>query len=260
VSDSLSFAEHLLARAHLMLQVGRPTAARKLLNTMLRQPGLSHRLQADGHRMLAGIELEAGRFRRTRRHLAAAIRLRRHADELYFEYARAVHADPEADPRLAVKAMRRAVGIDPFEPRSWAALGRAARLAGDAELARKAFCRAARLRPEEIDTLAEITDGLVALGLEQEARAVIAAAQFRLSKRTDVIGLCNRVKFLLAANRQRQDKVTDEPATLLPFPLRPAGTEKPDRSPVILRADRLSRSRPHLLRLFGQRIDPRRAN
>jgi hypothetical protein len=161
---------------------------------------------------------------------------------------------------LAVKAMRRAVGIDPFEPRSWAALGTAARLAGDAGLARKAFRRAARLRPDEIDTLTEVTDGLVALGLEGDARSVIAAARFRLNGRADAAGLCNRVKFLLAANHQRDEKVTDEPATLLPFPLRPAGTEAKDHSPVILRADRHSGSRPHLLRFFGRRSDPRQAN
>ena len=117
---------------------------------------LPNRLRSDVLRMLADIELTGGRFRRARRMLVAAIRLRRHADELYVEYARAVSADPDGNPRMAVKALRHAVRIDPLEAGSWAALGAAAIRAGEIKLARTAFRRAARLHPESVATLSEI--------------------------------------------------------------------------------------------------------
>ena len=145
MNDPLSLAEHVLHRGRLMAQVGRVADACRLLNRLIRQPELAPRLRTDALRLLASMAVETGRFRRARRLLAAAIRLRRRADDLFVEYARAVEADPDGDPRLAVKALRRAVGIDPFEPRSWAALGSAALRAGDPALARTAFRRAARL-------------------------------------------------------------------------------------------------------------------
>src|SRR2546423_10291024 len=103
-----------------MVQVGRPVEACRLFGRLIRQPELAPRVRAEALRLVAGIEVACGRFRRARRLLAAAIRLRRHADDLYVEYARAIEADPDGDPELAVKALRRAVAIDPFEPRSWA--------------------------------------------------------------------------------------------------------------------------------------------
>jgi len=256
VSDPLSFADHLLSRARLMLRIGRVVDARRLLRRALVNSGDSTRIRADALCLLAGIELDAGRFRPARRRLAAAIRLRRHADDLYVEYARAVLADPDADPRLAVKAMRRAVGIDPHEPRSWAVLGTAAIRAGDERLAHKAFRRAARLRPDQVDTLAEIVDGLVALGHEEEARTTLNAARFRSPKDPGVTALCDRFRFTLALREQQGDRSAE---TILPFP-----TETRDRTgspthPVVLRADRRSTVAPHLLRLFGRRPGPRRA-
>jgi tetratricopeptide (TPR) repeat protein len=260
VSDPLSFAEHLLSRARLMLRVGRPAEARRLSRNVLRQPNPSHRLRADAFCLLAEIELEAGRFRRARRHLAAAIRLRRHADELYVAYSRAVDADPNADPRLAVKAMRRGVAIDPFEPRSWAALGTAAHNAGDDVLARRAFRRAARLRPDDFDTLSEIVDGFLHLDLEVDARAVVTAARFRLPRHTELIALTDRVSFTMAQRRQRQSKVQDGAAAILPLPKRPMQTADTELPTVVLRVDGGHNPRPHLLRMFGRQSGPRKAN
>jgi cytochrome c-type biogenesis protein CcmH/NrfG len=102
-----------------MVHCGRPVDARRLFGRLIRQPELAPRVRAEALCLVAGIELDLGRYRRARRLLAAAIRLRRHADELYVEYAQAVAADPDGKPALAVKALRRAVAIDPFEPRSW---------------------------------------------------------------------------------------------------------------------------------------------
>jgi tetratricopeptide (TPR) repeat protein len=257
VSDSLPIADHLLARARLMVRIGRPADARRLLRRALVDPGLSNRSRSDVLRQTAGIEVAAGRFRRARRLLAAAIRLRRHADELYVEYARAVSADPDGDPRLAVKALRRAVGIDPFEAGSWAALGAAAGRAGASELARKAFRRAARLRPDSVAVLNEIVDGFLDLGREGDARAVLTAAHFRSPNDAAVVAVWDRFRFTLAARRQSQGQA-DGP-TILPFSAPPREATAVVGEAIVLRADRQSTPTPHLLRMLGRRFDPRQA-
>jgi Flp pilus assembly protein TadD len=256
VNDPISLAEHVLSRGQLMVRLGRHADARRLLGRLVRQPELAPRLRTDALRLLAGMAVEAGRFRRARRLLAAAIRLRRHADDLYVEYARAVEADPDGDPRLAVKALRRAVGIDPFEPRSWAALGSAAARAGDPALARKAFRRATRLRPDDAATLGEIADGFVALGRADDARCVLTAARFRAPTDSGVAGLWDRFRFMLAARGQGQAGTS---GGILPFPGRQTDVTASAGDGVVLRADRKSTPAPHLLRLLGRRSDPRRA-
>jgi tetratricopeptide (TPR) repeat protein len=256
VSDPLSLAEHVLSRGRLMVQVGRPVDARRLFGRLIRQPELAPRVRAEALRLVAGIELGLGRYRRARRLLAAAIRLRRHADDLYVEYARAVEADPDGNPALAVKALRRAVAIDPFEPRSWAALGSAAVRAGDRTAARKAFRRAARFRPEDADTLGEIVDGCIALGRADDARAVLTAARFRAPTDAAVAALWDKFRFTLAVRGQRRTNAAD---CILPFPVRPIDVTTSAGDGVVLRADRKSTPMPHLLRLLGRRSDPRQA-
>jgi tetratricopeptide (TPR) repeat protein len=256
VSNSLPFADHLLSRARLMLRIGRVIDARRLLRRVLVSSGDSTRTRADALRLLAGIEFDAGRFRQARCRLAAAIRLRRHADDLYVEYARAVLADPDGDPRLAVKALRRAVGIDPHEPRSWAALGTAALRAADDRLACKAFRRAARLYPERIDTLEEVVDGLMALGRKDEARAALNTARFHSPNDSNVSALWDRFRFTLAVRAQHGP---NDGETILPFPVEVRERAESETHPVVLRADRRSTVKPHLLRLFGRRSDPRQA-
>lgn len=258
MSNFLPLADHLLSRGRLLLRLGRTTDARRLFRRVLGHPDLSNQVRADVLHLLAGIELDAGRYRRARRYLAAAIRLCRHAEELYVEYARATLADPDADPRLAVKALRRAVGIDLFESRSWAALGSAAMQAGDNALARKAFRRAARLRPEHADTLQDIANGFLALGRESEARELLTDARFRAPNDAGVTAVWDQFRFAQAVRQQRRAR--REVPAILPFPVAERKTSRPVAAgPVVLRADRKSAAVPHLLRFFGRRTDPRQA-
>jgi predicted Zn-dependent protease len=188
----------------------------------------------------------------------AAIRLRQHADELYFEYARAVEADPEGDPRKALAALRVAVGIDSHEARSWALLGRMAVKGGDRTLARKALRRAVRLRPEAPEILADVVKGLLDLGRPTVARAVLSAARFRSPRDGRITGLWNQFHFDQVARGQKARTAPTSPATLS-FPIQSTDVPVVDGSPVVLRADRRSHPAPHLLRMFQVRSGPRRA-
>lgn len=256
MSDSLSLADHLFTRSRLMIRLGRPRAARRLLRRLTNHPGASARSRADAHRLISEVEIAAGRFGRARRHLAAAIRFRRHADDLYVAYALAVEADPEGNPRKAVAALRVAVGIDPYEAGSWALLGRMAVTAGDCKLARKALRRAGRLAPDAPTILSDVVNGLVELGYHAEARAVLSAARFRAPRDARIAALWNGFRFDQAVRKQHDCSRTDGRA-ILRFPVRNADAGSPGGSPNILRADRRSRPAPHVLRMFRAGMDRR---
>src|SRR5262249_3932193 len=158
--------------------------------------------------------------------------------------------DPDGDTRLAVKALRRAVGIDPHEPRSWATLGTAALRAADDRLACKAFRRAARLRPERIDTPEEGRDGVLAPRRQDGGRPALNTARFASQNDASLTALWDRFRFALAL---RQQHGPDHRDTVLPFPVEVPERIESETHPVVLRADRRSTVKPHLLRLFGRR-------
>jgi Flp pilus assembly protein TadD len=239
-----------------MIRLGRPRAARRLLRQLTDHPEASTRLRAEAHQLLSEVELASECFRRARRHLVAAIRLRRHADDLYVAYALVVEADPAGDPRKAVAAMRVAVGIDPYEARSWALLGRMAIAAGDRKLARKALRRAERLAPDAPAILSDVVNGLVDLGREPEARAVLSAARFRAPRDARIAALWDRFRFDQAA-RGQQSRAKSTGRVILSLPARPTDVPAAASGRGILRADRRSRPAPHVLRMFRAGADRR---
>jgi tetratricopeptide (TPR) repeat protein len=259
---TISLHRHLLSRGRMSLDLGQRQDARKLLERLLALPNLPESSQAEAHRLLGEIELGWQRFRRARRHFAAALRLESDRAEGYHSFALAVEEDPDGDPRKARAALRRATRLEPLKARYWVRLAHAELRLGRRKAALRHFRRAARLRPARVDTLAEIVDGLMALNRTGEARALILTARFRAPNDPGVGQLWSR--FRLECLRRRQTAVRPGPGIetpdFLPFPGRDVDTLATPESEAILRADRQSRPVPHLFRLAGFRTDPRRAN
>jgi predicted Zn-dependent protease len=260
MTQPIRLADRVFVRARRLLHVGQTSEARRLLRRLIDQVDLRPGLRAVAHQMLGQLDVAARRFRRARRHFAAAIKLQPFDAESYARYAAAVEADPDGNPRRACAALRRAVGMDPCEPRLWAALGRAAVCMGDRRKAVRAFRRAARLRPDTVEALSDVVDGFVSLGRRREAVQVLTAARFRDPRNPALQQLGNRVRFELVRQEQEAARrtVADEPVVLR-FPGRPVESGATAASPVIVRVDRGSRAVPHLLRMFGAGPDPRRA-
>lgn len=252
MNDTVPLHAHLLRRGQLLATTGRVRAARAMLRRLLSQAEVPSASQAEANRELGDLELAAGRFRRARRYFAAAIGLRPYVAELYLRYAVAVEADPKADPRKGLAALRRVICLEPREPSYWTARGRLAIRCGDLKQARRAFRRAARLRPEKVAVLAEIVDGFFATGRENEARRVLIAARFRAANDAGIAQLWSQFRFdCLRLEQARAGRGARGGADMiLPFP-EPVVSSGPAEGPtVVIRADRISRPRPHLLRLF----------
>jgi hypothetical protein len=189
--------------------------------------------------------------------LAAAIALQPEYAEAYLDYAEAVRADVDADPRKAWKACRRATRLDSLNPRCWVALGHASLYIADETWAARAFRRAAQLQPDNVSVLADVVRGLESIGRDTQARRVLEAARFRSPGNAALVQLCNDFRSRLAIRQHLP--MTGEP-TILRFPGRASDAAASASHPVVLRVDRRSRSTPHLFRLFGRQVDPRRAN
>jgi len=259
VSQSTRLDDYLLARGHRFTALGRATDARAALRRLLRQPDVSLKAKAEAHELLGEIELARGRFRRARRHFATAVGLQPFVARTYLRYAAAVEADPDADPRKARAALRRAIDIDPAEPGYWTALGRLELRSGNRRRTVRAFRRAARLNPDSTAVLAEIVDGLVAAGREREARCVLTAARFRAPRDLGIVQLYNQFRFDCLRRRQARLGRDHDEAAILPFPERTVAPASGDASPVVIRVDQRSRPRPHILRLMSRPENPRQA-
>lgn len=261
MNSSIHVHDHLLSTGRNLHQIGRDADARRFLASLLTAGDLAPHARAELHALIGEIEFELGRYRRARRHFAIVIGLRPYDTETCLRYADAVDADPDSDPRKAWAARRRATRIDSFDSKCWAALGQSGLRIGDRKRALRAFRRAARLRPERVDTLAEVVGGLVELGRDKEAQTVLNCARFRRPHDTAIQALWNNFRFARLQRKQQREKAKrpDSEPTILPFPGRSIASSAQAENPVVLRADCRSRPVPHLLRLFGVR-DPRRAN
>jgi Flp pilus assembly protein TadD len=260
MDDPISLSAHLLRKALHLLQMGRAGDARQCLHRLVDMASVCSSVRAEGHGILGQLELDGRRFRAARRHFVAAIRLRRHDAAAYARYAAAVEADPDADPNRGVAALRRAVGIQPFEPRYWTALGRAATRAGERRQAVRAFRRAARLQADDRTCLAEVVDGFLSLGRGREAARVIQAARFQAPNDARLAQLANRVRFDRLRRRQDAGRPSGtEAGVILTFPGRTDVSATGATGRTLVRVDRASRPTPHLLRMPGYRPGPRQA-
>jgi tetratricopeptide (TPR) repeat protein len=259
--STISLHDQLLADGEQLLQLGRTAEARHRLRLFTGSETCST-TRANAHNLLGELEFTVGRFRAARRHFAAVIGLRPYDAEACLRYADAIDADFDADPLKGWAARRRATRIDSFDSRCWTALGLSGVRIGNRKAALKAFRRAARLRPERIETISELVNGFISLGRFSEARAVLTAARFRRPGDARLISLSKRLQFdclRIKQDRARCESRLDWP-TVLPFEGRTERECVEDANPVVIRVDRRSRPMPHLLRLIGRRSDPRQAN
>ena len=258
MTQTIHIHEYLLSTGRHYFEMGRTADARGCLRQLVRLTDFAPVVRARAHSLLGEIDFALGRYRNARKHFAAVIRLRPLDTETCLRYGDAVDADPDADPRRGWTARRRATRIDSFDSRCWSALGRSGLRIGDRRRALIAFRRAAKLRPERIETLTEVVEGFIALGRLREARAVVNAARFRQPHDAAISGLWARFRFECARREQQagRDDSRVERAAILPFVSEALDVEGREATPIIIRTDRRSRPMPHLLRIPGVASGP----
>jgi tetratricopeptide (TPR) repeat protein len=235
--NTLSLTESLFNRGRELLHWHRPVEARRLLEQVIALAEPDFALQA--HLLLADWELKQQRFRKARQQLHAAIKLQPNDAEVYYRYAVALDADMNAAPQRAWKAIRWAMRLNRLEPKYWALYGQIALRLNRRSIARLAFRHVSQYTTLAANVLAEVIDGLCALGLKRAAYQRLLAARFQNPHDANVQRLLEQFQLGEVCQAQENNAASD----LLPFP------QSDEARATIVRHDRGSKVTPHLFRL-----------
>jgi tetratricopeptide (TPR) repeat protein len=239
---------------------GRDADASRLLDRLSAFRLPAQPSSATAHVRLAFLALRQRHFRRARRHLVRAVKLRPADARARFLLAVALEHDRRARPELVLCQYRRALHLSADRPRWWAAYGRCLARLGRVDAGLRVIREAAALAPDDPRLGVALVAVLVRAGRYEEAEREARAVRFRYPRDPRGAALWAKVRYRMAlrcqtAERQRGER-EDRP-TVLPF-LRPVDAPPVARPGTdrILRRDRASRPAPHQPRLFRKR-DPK---
>ena len=261
-----SLVERQMIRGRKLIEFGRRIEAKNTLLQLLSYGEVPTHVREEAHYMLAELHLDSQRFRKARRHLTAVLALRPKSAKAHYELAMAIDRDPNANQLRAWKLLRRALRLQPENPRYWNALGQTGLRLGKRKSALIAFRKAMSFGPEEIPLIGEIAEGLVRLQRDSEARAFLLVARFRFAGSVAFEKLWKTFCFSELARSQetrrtRLSRGDSSKAHILPFVRIQSESiyneSSSEEEPTILRLDRFSQQQPHMPRLLAFRPGPR---
>jgi len=222
MSKTLPLVDGLLARGRRLQELGQLSAAALLFHKIAAFRSLSKDVAEELQSRLADIQLKQGRFARARRHLLAALAHEPRNADYHHRFAMALEDDPDEDPGRAVRHYARCVKLEPKNAHFQCDYAYAALNAGMTEKGLKALRTAARLAPDDAETLSLVVRGLVSEGHDDEARRLVRAAMFRNPRDYRFKTIWQSLQFdTLFARQQERFETVDrkEPApTILRFP------------------------------------------
>jgi Tfp pilus assembly protein PilF len=205
-------------------ELGRGRDALRILGRLTRLRELPTEVAEETHARLAEIRLAHGQYRRARRHVAAALAYDPASPRYHHLMATALEQDELAEPLRAAKFYRRALRLDPEQPRCQAEYGLLALRLGDTGDGLAALRRAAELAPDDADVLGMVVEGLCGEGCAEEARGLLLAARFRNGRDVRFQRLWNDLRFRQLHEEQEAARRacpasadTEAAAVVLPF-------------------------------------------
>jgi tetratricopeptide (TPR) repeat protein len=165
--------------------------------------------------------------------------------------AEAVQYDDEADPEQALEHYRKALKLDPDQPRRLSDYGLLAVSLGQTAEGLPALRSAVELAPDDRYCLGQLVEGLCELNRDEEAKSVLLAALFRNSRDPRFHRLWRDFQFQqlhkkqVTAQEQKMLAAMDSQQPVL-LPFEPTDPTEPTKSPPgkRLRPDRASRPAP----------------
>src|SRR5437764_1113925 len=108
MGKTLNLCDCLLTMGRELQDLGRLTDAAGVLHRLAAFRNLPAPIAEETHARLAGIYLRQNEYRKARRHMTSAMIFRPSHPHYYYQYATAVHHDPQADAARAVRYYRQA--------------------------------------------------------------------------------------------------------------------------------------------------------
>jgi tetratricopeptide (TPR) repeat protein len=236
VQATLNLVDHLLAAATRCQEQGRLREAVRLLTRLAGFRELPAEVAERTQARLAEVQLKRRKFKRARRHLAAALQ---HApDEARYHYhmATALVHDRDGDLERAADHYRRSLELEPEQVKCQYDYGLLQVRLGLTEEGLDRLRRAVDQAPADADAVAKLAKGLRLSGRTEEAGAVLRAALFHNSRVPRFRKLWNEFQFHQLRQKQDQERVRraaarrHDAAVILPF-VRPAANPPATRSP-----------------------------
>lgn len=203
MSRTLKLIDLLFAQAQSLHQLGRSQDAFRILGR-LRTYQSAWKIQNPEVEMLTGeILLKERRFVLARRILSRAVKSNSKDARLHYIYALANCRGRGANPNLAVRSLRIAVGLKPRSAKYHAALGRVEIRLGNAKVGIDHLYRATQLTPKDPKIFSWLIKALYRTRRSSEARGLIIAAQFQRAGNPRISALLNHLKFRRTRIRQK---------------------------------------------------------
>src|SRR4051812_47571167 len=171
MGKTLNLWECLLTMGRDWQSVGRLVEASGVLQRLAGFRDLPMAVAEETHSRLATIFLQLREFKKARRHLTSALFYRPSNAGYYFQFASALHHDPDADARRAARYYRQALDLDPDQPRWWSDFGRLLLQMGRPKKGVVALRKAVSLAPDDPVILARLVEGLYLTDRTADAKA-----------------------------------------------------------------------------------------
>jgi tetratricopeptide (TPR) repeat protein len=227
MSRTLNLVERLAAQGRKYQELGLEHEAAQCWTRLSGLGGLPAEVAREAQSCLGEFHLQRRRYKSARRHLTAALAHQPGNARFHYLLGSALEADGGGDRTRALTHYRRAIEIEPEEPRYLCAFGLLAlEMGDDDEEGISALRRALELAPDDAEVLEQAAEGIEQADRE-EARKLLRSALFRHPKNARFRKLWNDFHFrCLHADQNRRWHAYPEQSgpVLLPFvrPL-PAG-------------------------------------
>jgi len=224
MSKTLNLADRLLAMGQNLEALGRDHDALHILGRLAGLRELPANVAEETQGRLAQILLRARKYRRARRHLAAALIQQPESAHYHYLMAAALSGDDQGDPHRAAEHYRRSLQLKPDQPRCLAEFGLLAIRLGQSDEGLSCLRRAVELAPADPEAVSRLVTGLRQLDRTDEARTALRAAIFRNPRDGRFRRLWDDFMFELLHEEQEAARKAEEARafegkgpTLLPF-------------------------------------------
>src|SRR5690349_5704551 len=156
ISKKLNLVGALLKRARHLHDLGVSDEAGRLFHRLMNLRELPLEVAEEIQGRMAEIRFDQGRFRKARRHLAAALAYQPDNAHYHYMMALAAEADPDCPLDRAYKHFRRCVKLDAEHPEYLCAFGMTALDLGHKRQGLMALRRAQRLAPDDCAVLEKV--------------------------------------------------------------------------------------------------------
>jgi tetratricopeptide (TPR) repeat protein len=207
MNGTLNLVDHLLAAASRCQEQGRLREAVRLLTQLASFRELPAVVAEQTQARLAELHLKRRKFKRARRHLAAALQHAPDGAIYHYNMATAFANDRDGDLERAADHYRRSLELNPEQVKCQYEYGLLQVRLGETEEGLGRLRKAVEQAPADADAVAKLTKGLRLAGRTEEAGAALRAALFRNPRGPRFRKLWHEFQFHQLRQRQDMERI-----------------------------------------------------